>query len=158
MIGVLVATNVIAIVTAAVLLWKLRKLNASQAASWDIGVTNPSSLDDINPQHYMELQLREKSRRSDSKQTNQVITGNAAANPQQYESLQSVNQQNIAKPISKDYMELITSPKTYASLKRDGANCQLPSPPLPPAPTLPGVRLAAFDNNGKQYEEVSLDV
>ena len=27
-----------------------------------------------------------------------------------------------------------------------------------PSPTLPGVRLAAFDNNEKQYEEVSLDV
>ena len=63
----------------------------------------------------MELQLRKKSRRSDSKQTNQVVTGNVAANPLQYESLQSVNQQNVAKPISQDYMELITSPKTYAS-------------------------------------------
>ena len=152
------ATNVIAIVTAAVLLWKLRKRNASQAASRDIGATNPSSLDDVNPQHYMELQLRKTPRRSDLKQTNQVVIGNVAANPQEYESLQRVNQQNVAKPISQDYMELIRSPKTYASLKRDAANCQLPSPPLPPAPTLPGVRLAAFDNNEKQYGEVSLDV
>ena len=101
-IGVLVATNVMAIVTAAVLLWKLGKPNASLAASRVIGVTNPSSLDDINPQHYMELQLRKTSRRSDSKQTNQVVTGNSTANPQQYETLQRVNQQNVAKPICQD--------------------------------------------------------
>ena len=111
------ATNVMAIVIAAVLLWKLRKPNASQATSRFISVTNPSSLDDINPQHYMELQLRKTSRRSDSKQTNQVVTGNATANPQQYETLQRVNQQNVTKPISQDYMELSSClSKTYASL------------------------------------------